>query len=251
MMNWSKRMLNLERLNAQKNQLLGMAAHNFGMPLAIIIFYSQLLREETANYLSGEHLEFLSIIRSSSESMASLVDDLLDISAIESGKLELDLQPVDLVALVKNNVAINKVLAVQKEIELELDYEAELPQVAVDPHKMERVLNNLISNALKFSYPQSRVTVQVVRTEAQLLTSVSDMGQGISPDELDKLFKPFGRTSVRSTAGEKSTGLGLMIARQVVEAHNGKIGVESTVGQGSTFYFTLPIPEMSLSTTFI
>jgi signal transduction histidine kinase len=163
-----KKNTELERLNTQKNQLLSMAAHDLGAPLSIIIFYSQLLREETANYLSGEHVELLSIIRSSSEFMASLVDDLLDVSAIESGKIELDLQPVDLVALVKNNVAINKRLAIQKKIELELDYEAELPQVAVDPHKMERVLNNLISNALKFSYPQSRVTVQVGRTEAQL-----------------------------------------------------------------------------------
>jgi signal transduction histidine kinase len=237
----AKKNVELEKLNAQKNQFLGMASHDLRSPLAVMISYSEFLLDEAGDYLQDDHMEILSVIHSYSKFMLRLVTDLLDVSAIEAGKLVLELQPVDLVDLVRRNLALNKVLAARKEIELVLEGETNLPPMNIDGHKIEQVLNNLISNALKFSHPHSRVLVQMARSGEQVLVSVSDAGPGIPPQELDRLFEPFAKTSVRSTGGEKSTGLGLMIARKVIEAHHGQIGVESTVGVGTTFYFTLPL----------
>jgi signal transduction histidine kinase len=104
-------------------------------------------------------------------------------------------------------------------------------------------LNNLISNALKFSEPGTAVTVQASRVNGSVVVSVRDQGQGIPAEELDKLFKPFSKTSVRGTAGEKSTGLGLAICRRIVEGHHGRIWAESEVGKGSVFNFSLPLAE--------
>jgi signal transduction histidine kinase len=112
--------------------------------------------------------------------------------------------------------------------------------------KLEQVLNNLISNAVKFSYPQSAVEISVTVEGARVILAVRDHGQGIPAAELDRLFKPFSRTSVKSTAGEHSTGLGLSITRKIVVEHGGDIWVESAVGQGSTFYAALPIADCRL-----
>jgi hypothetical protein len=113
--------------------------------------------------------------------------------------------------------------------------------VLADAGRIEQVLSNLMSNAQKFSNPGSIITVQVAGDDAQAVVSVQDQGQGIPADELDKLFKPFSRTTVKSTSGEKSSGLGLAIARRIATEHSGKLWVESAVGQGTTFYLALPL----------
>lgn len=233
----------LEQLNQQKNQFLGMAAHDLRNSLSISLAYSEFLLDDVAATLDEKHLEFIRIIRSSSEFMLGLVDNLLDITALESGKLQLELQPVDLIPVIERNVALNRVLAAKKQADLHFYHQGDDMQAMADVLKLEQVLNNLISNAVKFSMPQHPVEVRLVEGEGQAIISVRDQGQGIPADELDRLFKPFGKTSVRSTAGEKSTGLGLTIVRKIVEAHQGKIWVESDVGKGSTFYFSLPLAE--------
>lgn len=236
-----KKNAELERLNEQKNQFLGMASHDLRSPLAVIISYSDFLLDDAGAKLSDEEVEHLAIIQSSSNFMLELIDDLLDATAIESGKLELSPEPVNLVDLVENNVHLNAVLAARKKTELSLEAPAQPLPVEVDRNKIEQVLNNLISNAIKFSQAGSQIIVKLVETDGEARASVIDEGQGIPSDELADLFEPFSKTSVRGTEGEKSTGLGLMIARKVVEAHNGRIGVESTEGEGSTFHFTLPL----------
>jgi len=241
----AKRNVDLERLNEQKNQFLGMAAHDLRNPLSIITAYSEFLIDEAADVLDQEHREFLSIIRNSSQFMLQLVEDLLDIAKIESGKLQLELQPVDLVALIERNVALNRVLAARKQIELDFVYDGNIPHVMLDASKAEQVLNNLINNAIKFSHPHTTVRVRACRqgegTEDCVVIAVEDEGQGIPPEERERLFQPFVRTSVRGTAGEKSTGLGLAIVKKIVVGHGGEIWVESHVGQGTTFYVSLPI----------
>jgi len=135
---------------------------------------------------------------------------------------------------------LNRVLAAKKQIEIELMDEP-LPLLLLDASKIEQVLNNLLSNAIKFSPPRTTIRVRVARADDQILLAVQDQGPGIPPNELDKLFKPFQRTSVKSTAGEKGTGLGLSIVKKIVEGHHGKIWVESQVGQGTTFFVALPL----------
>jgi len=172
--------------------------------------------------------------------MARLVDDLLDVAAIESGRLQLVYQPTDLVALVQTNLTRNRLIAARKNTTLELTA-APTPMALLDAAKIEQVLNNLVTNAIKFSPPGSRVQITVLSSGEELVLSVKDEGPGIPPKEMESLFKPFQRTSVKSTAGEKSTGLGLVIAKRIVEEHGGRIWVESQAGAGSTFHVSLPI----------
>jgi signal transduction histidine kinase len=230
----------LERLNLLKNQFLGMAAHDLRTPIGHILSYSDFLREEVATVLTEEQLEFLSIIRSSSEFMLQLIDDCLDVSSIESGNLRLDRRLSDPRKLLECYVGLNAVLAQKKSIQVALQIEGTLPVLSLDEGKIAQVLNNLISNAIKFSQPGTAVAVCAVAEGSGVRIAVRDQGPGIPEGERDKLFQAFGQTSVHSTAGESSTGLGLAIVRRIVEGHGGRIWVESQVGVGSVFLFTLP-----------
>ena len=236
----AKQNFELDRLNKLKNQFLGMAAHDLRTPIGHIMNYSEFLREDAGDVLNEEQLEFLTTIQSSSEFMLHLINELLDVSAIESGNLRLDRHDADLRKLLENNITLNAVLAKKKPIEVTLEITGEMPVLSLDEPKIEQVLNNLISNAVKFSVPGTAVTVRAGPEGPGVKVSVQDQGQGVPESELGKLFQPFGKTTVRSTAGESSTGLGLAIVRRIVEGHGGKIWVESKVGTGSTFIFTLP-----------
>lgn len=230
----------LSRLNDLKNQFLGMAAHDLRNPLSVILTYSEFLLDDQTLALKDERRDFLEIIQSSSHFMLELVDDLLDISRIEKGKLELDLWIADLPELVRQNVARNRVLAERKNIELVLHSDDLIPQMKLDASKIEQVLNNLIGNAVKFSSMDSQVAISLQADDGHVLVKITDHGPGIPPEEIDKIFLPFTRASTRSTAGEKGAGLGLAIVKRIVEGHGGRIWVESTPGVGSVFQFTLP-----------
>jgi signal transduction histidine kinase len=233
----------LARLNALKNQFLGMAAHDLRNPLTVVNTASSFLLDDSSRLLSAEQRrEFIRRINANGEFMLKLINDLLDVAKIESGRLDLELATGDLCGLIEENLTMNRILAEKKSIRLDFAAECGLPLSRFDRGKVEQVLNNLISNALKFSAPGTAVTVQASHVNDSVVVSVRDRGQGIPAEELDKLFKPFGKTTVRSTAGEKSTGLGLAICRKIVEGHGGRIWAESEVGRGSTFSFSLPAP---------
>ncbi|MDZ7718221.1 MAG: HAMP domain-containing sensor histidine kinase [Balneolaceae bacterium] len=240
----AKKTTELQKLNELKNEMLGMASHDLRNPLSAIMSLSELmLDEEDADYqnLSEEQKEFLKQIHKSSQFMLSIIEDMLDISRIESGKIKLDLDLIDLVQLADHSVSMNRRLAEKKDIYLEFKEPAENIEIKADAHKLEQVLNNLITNAIKFSHASTHVTVQIRRDDdSSVILSVEDEGQGIPEQEQEKLFKPFSKLSVKATAGETSTGLGLAISRRIVEAHGGEIWVESEVGKGSTFYVRLP-----------
>ncbi len=231
----------LVQLNRQKNVLLGMAAHDLRSPLAVIEIYAGFLLEDLQKSHPDKELEFLRIISRQSRFMLRLIDDLLDVSAIESGQLQLDLAPGDYLAFVREHVELSRELAARKGMHLELLAPAEGPEVCFDRRRLEQVLNNLISNAIKYSPPDTVTTVSVAPEESFLMTRVIDEGPGIPPEDIPYLFKEFHKASTKPTGGEKSTGLGLAISRRIVEGHGGKIGVESTPGRGSTFWFSLPL----------
>ena len=233
----------LERLNEEKNSLLGMAAHDLRNPLGVILAYSEFLETDAFDVLTEDQRDFVSSIRSTSEFMLNLINELLDVSTIEFGQLKLECTPTDLTELIRRNVSLNRVLAQQKHIELDCEASPALPPLTIDRGKIEQVLNNLIGNALKFSFPGTRVKVRITRDERQVTVAVIDQGQGIPAEDLPKLFVAFGRANVKTTAGEQSTGLGLAIAAKIVEGHRGKISVESQVGTGSTFSFSLPLEK--------
>jgi len=233
--------IQLEKLNREKNHFLSIAAHDLRNPLTTIYTAADLITEELKDKTSSETKEFLEMIKQSSKFMRGLIEELLDVSVIDSGKLSIHLEPVNLMDLIRNNVALNRVIAGRKQINVEYRSENSLPILQLDRKKIEQALNNLISNAIKYSFPKSKVEIHTKCENSNLIISVSDEGQGIPPTEMNKLFKPFSRTSVQATSGESSTGLGLVIVRKIIEAHNGRVWAESLVKKGSTFYISFPI----------
>ncbi len=231
----------LDELNKLKNVFLGMAAHDLRNPLGIIISYSEFLIDEIGDTISSDHNEFLKIIKRSSEFMLELIDSLLDVSAIESGNVEINLNRVEITGFVKDNVEKNKVLAAKKNIKINCEYKTEEIWLEIDESKITQVLNNLISNAIKYSYPGSQIWIETNIKNNFFEFKIRDEGKGIEEKYFDKIFKPFGKVSGSGTAGEKSTGLGLVIVKRIVEGHGGRIWFESEFGKGSVFYFNLPL----------
>lgn len=234
----------LKNLVEEKNRFMGMAAHDLRSPLGVILSFAELLESEIGPALSDEHEKFLKIIKETSEFMIDLVDDLLDITSVEAGQLRLERKPVDLAGLIRNNVQRNALLGKRKQVAVIFENSPSLPEIVLDPSKLQQVLNNLINNAIKFSYPQTTVRIGVQPAEDFVTVSVADEGQGIPEAELEKIFQPFSSASVHATQGERSTGLGLAIVKRIVEGHGGRIWVKSLVSQGSTFSFTLPVTEI-------
>lgn len=237
----AKKNIELGKLNEQKNQFIGMAAHDLRNPLGVIQTYSDFLLRDAKDCLSQEQIKFISIIRRKSEFMLRLINDLLQITRIESGRLQLELQLTDLTSLVERHVSLNRLLAERKQIELLFSSEDSIPPMMLDSPKIEQVLDNLVSNAIKFSHPGTTVKVGVSLRDRSAVITVKDQGQGIPSNEVGKIFEPFVKTSVRATGGEQSTGLGLAIVQRIVTGHRGKLHVESEAGKGSTFTVLLPI----------
>jgi signal transduction histidine kinase len=232
----------LQLRNREKNEFVGIAAHDLRSPLAVIGIYASFLLDDAAQSLSPKEREFLRVIKLQAGFMLNLINDLLDVSQIEAGRLDLKVRPGDWAEFVSRNAGLNATLAARRSVTVEFEAAAPGPlPLAFDPNRMEQVLNNLIGNAVKFSPAGARVTVRVEASGAAVRTSVTDAGPGIPAGEIAGLFSPFHRGSAPLPAGERSTGLGLAIARRIVEAHGGTIGVESAVGRGSTFFFTLPV----------
>lgn len=233
----------LKQLIEQKNQFLGMAAHDLRNPLRIIEGYCQILIDTLQSKLDPAALKMLAHIQRTSMTMLQLVNELLDISAIESGKIKLRLEPIDIIALISAIVSLEEMQAQKKNISITFVNKAETnaPKVLCDEGKISQVLNNLISNALKFSYPNSIVTLDVHFSQKEAIISISDQGIGIVPEEKERIFQPFMRGSGKTTAGESSTGLGLAIVHRIVEAHQGRIWLESEPQKGSTFFVSLPL----------
>jgi len=230
-----------------KNQMLGIAAHDLRNPLGVIQGFSSLLQEELTDSqsLNAEQQKFFQVILNTTQFALNLVNELLDVVKIEAGQLKLKRQTTDLSTLIKQAISLNHPLGARKQIQLNYHCDDPLPPMVLDAVKIQQVLNNLLSNAIKYSHPQTQVDLQITQEAQQLIIAVKDQGQGIPATELGKLFQPFSKTSVRTTAGESSTGLGLLICRKIVEGHQGQIWVESQEGKGSTFYVALPLDTSS------
>ncbi|MEW6710910.1 MAG: GAF domain-containing sensor histidine kinase [Candidatus Riflebacteria bacterium] len=238
------RTLDLERLrqlNEMKNKFLGIAAHDLRAPLALIQSYIDLINNSDVCADEEQRNYFFNKVKNTTHRMFNLINDLLDISAIESGNLQLELKPHDILAFMNETVENHEITAKMKNIKIVGDLPKSLPKAAIDIRRLTQVVDNLISNAVKFSPKGTTITVKAEVQSSFNKISVIDQGQGIPETELSKLFQEFGKTSVKPTDGEKSTGLGLAIVKKIVTGHGGKVGVTSKVGQGSTFSLTLPV----------
>ncbi len=230
----------LIELNLIKNKFLTMAAHDLRNPIIAIRELTEILTDhDYARLTKPERRQYLEIIHETSHEMLNLLNDLLDVSIIESGRLEIRSESVDLRSLIADRVRINRVVAGKKRIRIETDI-PEIPRLGLDPGRIVQVFDNLMSNAIKFSPKGSRIRVGMTAGAETVRVAVTDEGPGIADDEIDRLFGELERLSARPTGGEPSTGLGLAIVKKVVEAHGGSVGVTSREGHGATFYFDLP-----------
>jgi len=232
----------LAELNQLKNKFLGIAAHDLRNPLTSIRGFSEILLSEEAGPVSAEQKEFLEIINKTSDEMLHLVNDLLDVSVIESGKLDLTMRFGSLKKILADRIRLLHAIAEKKNITVEANY-GDVPDVRFDASRISQVGDNLIGNAIKFSPNGSRVYVSLQQKERRLQISVRDEGPGLSSEDLQKLFGTFQKLSARPTGGEKSTGLGLAIVKKIIDAHQGEVWAESTPGRGATFSFNLPAED--------
>jgi hypothetical protein len=228
-------------LNQIRNRFLGIAAHDLRNPLGIVRGYAEMFLDGFFGSLTPEQQKHIEKIKVSCTNMVQMVNDLLDISAIEAGKVDLHPEPVDIPSFLTAFQSSHAVLARPKNIEIRLDVAADMPPVTMDPVRITQALDNLVSNAIKFSHPGTAVTVRAAQSDGKAVFAVEDEGQGIPGNELSRIFSEFVRTSVKPTAGEKCTGLGLAIVKRIVECHGGRVWVESEVGRGTKLSFEIPM----------
>lgn len=231
-----------EALNHQKNNFIGMAAHDLRNPLSAILGFTQLILEDVDSLSPSKESdkEMLKFIYSTSNEMLGLVNDLLDISAIEKGTLTLQKHDTQLITLLKNRMHIFEMSASQKNIALNLGCDESI-RANLDPNRVGQVIDNLISNAIKFSPAHSTITINTNQLTNAVEVSIQDQGPGIPSSEQENIFNAFHTLGTNSTNREKCTGLGMSIVKRIIEEHGGKIWLDSKEGHGSTFTFSLPL----------
>ena len=233
-----------EREVAQaKSDFVSIVAHELRTPMTSIKGYADLMLSGAAGPVSDTQMQFLVVIRSNVERLAALVNDLLDISRIEAGRVKFDIRPLHLDEAAHEVIASLQGEITSRNLELELDIPSHLPLVQGDRNRIVQVLTNLISNAYKYTPPGGHITLALHQTNGELQVDVSDTGIGIAPNDLDRVFERFYRADHEVVRGQAGTGLGLAIAKSIVEMHSGRIWVRSQLGKGSTFSFSLPIAE--------
>ncbi len=237
----------LRRLNDLKNSFLGFAAHDLRNPIGSIKVAAELLLGEWREAIPEEMQRILQNIYRQASFTLNLLNDLLDIAHIESGSFTIEAARMDISTFLEEAVERHREAANAKSIRLRLRCISS-GEVVADPLRLQQAVDNLISNAIKYSPLKRLVVVRCIRTQDGWRIEVEDEGPGIHPQDRPRLFEGFARLSARPTGDEKSTGLGLAIARRIVEAHGGQIGVESEPGEGALFWFTLPQRGYALST---
>ena len=228
----------LEKGSRHKSEFLSDMSHELRTPLNAVIGFSELLLGDTYGQLADAQRERVNDIATAGRQLLALVNDILDLSRIEAGRVELKIADIDLRSSMDEAVALLQPIADKKKVKVEAILPPEPLTVSADPDRVRQVLVNLLSNAIKFTPANGSVEIEANLDDAMVRTEVRDTGIGISPDDAGKLFSPF--TQLEGGANAGGAGLGLSISKRLVELMSGGIGVDSAVGRGSIFYFTLP-----------
>jgi two-component system sensor histidine kinase/response regulator len=236
----------LQEMNEEKNEFMGIAAHDLRNPLGAVKGYADLILEEP-NMSRPELVDSVRRIQDSAARMVEMVQNLLDANCIERGEMKLNLARIDLCPVVASVVEAQRPRAAAKQQSIHLESQSAPVMVTVDPNLMVQVLENLVSNAVKYSPQGKNIFVGLKEEAGYARCEVQDEGPGLSVEDQKKLFGKFARLSAKPTGGEHSTGLGLSIVKKMVLAMNGKVWCESELGRGATFIATLPMPQGSSS----
>jgi len=248
-----------KEIDRMKSEFISTTSHELRTPLAAIRESVMLILDGTTGALSKEQDRFLKIAKRNIDRLTTLINDLLDISKIESGKMQLKKSPYDIEEVIKGALEPMYILARENDLELKDEYEAGLPEVQCDADKIIQVITNLVSNSLKYTPAGGSISIKVSRCQSvqdkdiskiqgakdtfkdYLVVAVKDTGMGIDKNDFNRLFMKFGQLDGSLTRRSGGTGLGLVICKELVSMHGGEIWVESEVGKGSTFSFTLPV----------
>ncbi len=235
--------LSLYKLSQLKDEFLGIASHDLKNPLSGIMGYAEILKRklflsESMDEMlraSVERIEYLS------ETMHQIIIDFLDFQAMDDGQLKLDFDKTNLNDIAKLVYENNLEYAKRKEIELKLELQTDLPSINADSTRIQQVIENFVSNAIKFNTKNSAAVLRTRVENNSLILEVSDTGPGLIEGDTQKLFIKYARLSNKPTGGEKSSGLGLAICKKIIDLHNGKIGARNNPDKGTTFWFQLPL----------
>jgi sensor domain CHASE-containing protein/signal transduction histidine kinase len=230
-----------EVANRTKSEFLANMSHELRTPLNSIIGFSELLHEQAYGELSEKQLRAVGNISKSGKHLLHLINDILDLSKVEAGKLELNYKDFDLAAKLNTIQNLLSPIADRKNIKIEIDMDRRIKSIRADEDRFIQIMYNLVDNAIKFSYENSIVKIGVRKKENIVEITVKDMGIGIKAEDQNKIFKPFSQVDSFSSKKSKGTGLGLSLVKQIVNMHGGYVWFKSSPEEGSTFAFTIPI----------
>ncbi|HET7730868.1 MAG TPA: ATP-binding protein, partial [Usitatibacter sp.] len=233
----------LEAANRHKSEFLANMSHELRTPLNAIIGFSDVMISGMAGPLAEKQKEFIGDIRDSGKHLLALINDILDLSKIEAGRMELERARFDLQAAIANAMTLVRGRAERHGIRLESDIGPGVEHFDGDERKFKQIVLNLLTNAVKFTPEGGTVTMGAQRVNGAYVFSVRDTGVGIAPEDHQRIFEEFRQVGSDGDRKAEGTGLGLALTRRLVELHGGSIGVESAPGKGSTFTFTLPIGQ--------
>jgi len=231
----------LEATSRHKSEFLANMSHELRTPLNAVIGFSEVLQEKMFGDLNEKQLEYVHDIHASGRHLLSLINDILDLSKIESGKMELELTQVHLPSTLDGTLTLVRERAVRHGLEVQLSVAEEIGETVADERKVRQILLNLLSNAVKFTPDGGKIDVRATRSYDNVEISVSDTGIGIAQEDQEAIFEEFRQVGSDYARKREGTGLGLTLARKFVELHGGRIWVRSEIGRGSTFTFTLPV----------
>jgi signal transduction histidine kinase len=230
----------LEAASKHKSEFLANMSHELRTPLNAIIGFSQVLREGISGEINAKQEEYLEDILTSANHLLALINDVLDLSKVEAGQVELQIAPFSLQEALERGVSMVRERATQDGVQVTLHANGNLDVVVGDERRIRQVIFNLLSNAVKFAPAGGQVDVKATQSNGEVTVSVADTGPGIAAQDLDRIFEEFQQTDVGASQAE-GTGLGLALSKRFVEMHGGRIWCDSELGRGSTFRFTLPL----------
>jgi signal transduction histidine kinase len=239
----------IERANKLKSEFLHNISHELRTPLNIILGFSELMADEVPGKITDEQRKCLSDILKSGEHLLELVTEVLNISGIDSGKVRFKPRNISLKGVVSSARRIVMPVLTNKHQKIKLEIEEQLPDISADEDKMVQVFHNLLDNASKYSPDGSEIKIEAAVQDGWCQVSVIDNGTGIKKEDMIRLFEPFSRLDINQPRDKGGTGLGLLVVKQIVEKHGGRIWAESEYGRGSRFSFTIPLAKDNLSTT--